>query len=64
MAASGITVLHFTPRQIRTQPARVIAIIRSALTAASSRPTFPVRTIAGSSDAAADPVKRTETPVS
>jgi len=45
MAAHGITVLHFTPRQLRTQPARVIAAIKSALAAASSRPRLPIRTI-------------------
>jgi hypothetical protein len=45
MAAHGITVLHFTPRQIRTQPGMVIAAIRSALAAANSRPRLPIRTI-------------------
>jgi hypothetical protein len=64
MAAHGITVLHFTPRQIRTQPARVIATIRSALTAARSRPTLPIRTIASSLTTTADSARRTETPVS
>ena len=33
--AHGITVLHFTPRQIRTQPGTVVSAIRSALAAAS-----------------------------
>ena len=46
MAAHGITVLHFTPRQIRTQPAAVIAIIRSALSAAHSRPRRTIRSSA------------------
>jgi very-short-patch-repair endonuclease len=50
MAAHGITVLHFTPRQLRTQPARVIATIRAAL-AANSRPRLPIRTITPSPDA-------------
>src|SRR5579859_5574212 len=45
MAAHGITVLHFTPRQIRTQPAEVAATIKSALTAARGRPALPIRTI-------------------
>ena len=45
MAAHGITVLHFTPRQIRTEPGTVIAAIRSALAAANSRPRLPIRTI-------------------
>ena len=44
MAACGITVLHFTPRQIRTEPARMIATIKSAL-AANSRPRLPIRTV-------------------
>jgi len=44
MSAHGITVLHFTPRQIRTEPERVIATIRSAL-AANSRPRVPIRTV-------------------
>jgi hypothetical protein len=41
----GITVRHFTPRQIRTEPGTVIAAIRSALAAAASRPRLPIRTI-------------------
>jgi len=45
MAAYGITVLHFTPRQIRTQPAEVAATIKSALTAARGRPPLSIRTI-------------------
>lgn len=45
MAAHGITVLHFTPRQIRTQPGTVIATLRSALAAASCRPRLPLRTV-------------------
>jgi hypothetical protein len=63
MAAHGITVLHFTPRPIRTQPATVIAAIRSALAAASSRPRLPIRTITTSSDLPWRPRKRDETPV-
>jgi hypothetical protein len=34
LTAHGILVLHFTPRQIRTEPAQVVAAIRSALAAA------------------------------
>jgi hypothetical protein len=45
MAAHGITVLHFTPRQIRTQPATVAAAIRSALAATHGRPSLPIRTV-------------------
>jgi hypothetical protein len=43
MRAHGINVLHFTPRQIRTQPAQVIAILKAALDNAESRPPLPVR---------------------
>lgn len=46
MAAHGITVLHFTPRQIRTQPGAVVAAIRSALAAADMRPKLNIRTLA------------------
>ena len=63
MAAHGITVLHFTPRQIRTQPGTVVSAIRSALAAASSRPRLPIRTITTSSEALKRPGKRDETPV-
>jgi hypothetical protein len=45
MKKYGINVLHFTPRQIRTQPDEVIAAIRSALAAASFHPTVPIRTV-------------------
>lgn len=31
MTAAGIRVLHFSPRQIRTQPAEVVGVIREAL---------------------------------
>jgi very-short-patch-repair endonuclease len=55
MSACGITVLHFTPRQLRTEPARVIATIRSAL-AANSRPKLPIRAIpAGTSGSTTPP---------
>ena len=64
MAAHGITVLHFTPRQIRTQPGMVIAAIRSALAAADSRPRLPIRTITTPTGTPMRPPERTETPVS
>jgi very-short-patch-repair endonuclease len=38
MRKYGINVLHFTPRQIRTQPGQVISTIKSALAAANSPP--------------------------
>jgi very-short-patch-repair endonuclease len=45
MKALGINVLHFTPRQIRTQPAQVIAAIRFALAGPVFQPPVPIRTI-------------------
>jgi very-short-patch-repair endonuclease len=33
LTAHGILVLHFTPKQIRTEPAQVVAAIRAALDA-------------------------------
>jgi very-short-patch-repair endonuclease len=45
MRAIGINVLHFTPRQIRTEPAQVIAAIRSALANPSAHPVRPIRTV-------------------
>lgn len=49
MRAYGINVLHFTPRQIRTQPAEVIAAIKSALAGAGFRPPLSIRTVSGTS---------------
>jgi len=45
MSAQGIIVLHFTPRQIRTESDRVIAQIESALAAGRSRPRLALRTV-------------------
>jgi very-short-patch-repair endonuclease len=45
MRAYGINVLHFTPRQIRTRPAEVIAAIRTALANANFHPTVPIRAV-------------------
>ena len=45
MKKYGINVLHFTPRQIRTQPAEVIAAIRSALAAPGFHPSVPIRAV-------------------
>jgi very-short-patch-repair endonuclease len=42
MSALGIIVLHFTPRQIRTQPMLVAERIRSALEAAANRPALRI----------------------
>lgn len=38
MSTHGILVLHFSPRQIRTDPARAIATIRDTLAAGAARP--------------------------
>jgi hypothetical protein len=45
MAARGITVLHFTPRQIRIQPTKVAAVVRSALAATHGRPPLSIRAV-------------------
>jgi hypothetical protein len=45
MSKHGIIVLHFTPRQIRTQPQAVIATIKEALTTARGRPVPPLRAV-------------------
>jgi hypothetical protein len=45
MAAAGIIALHFSPRQIRREPAEVVRLIRSALDAGHRRPPLPIRTI-------------------
>jgi len=44
MAAVGIIVLHFAPRQIYTERSEVAGLIRSALAAARGRPLPEVRT--------------------
>jgi hypothetical protein len=44
MAKYGILVLPFTPRQIRTEPAEVLAAIRDAIENARGRPPLNVRT--------------------
>jgi len=45
MRALDINVLHFTPRQIRTQPAQVIAAIKSALAVPAFQPPVPIRAV-------------------
>jgi hypothetical protein len=49
MAAAGIIVLHFSPRDLRRQPAMVAQRIRGALTNGLARPPLPIRTVACSS---------------
>jgi very-short-patch-repair endonuclease len=43
MSARGIIVLHFTPRQIREEPARVVAEITAALAAGRRRDPLAIR---------------------
>jgi hypothetical protein len=45
MAAAGIIVLHFSPAQIRSEPAEVAQMIKGALKRGLSRPPLPIRTI-------------------
>jgi hypothetical protein len=44
MAAVGIILLHFPPRQIRREPAKVAQMIRDALERGRMRPPLPIRT--------------------
>jgi very-short-patch-repair endonuclease len=44
MTAHGITVMHFTPKQIRTEPRRVIAELRAAIET-GRRPLREIRTV-------------------
>ncbi|MGH3202993.1 MAG: hypothetical protein ACRDOA_18895 [Streptosporangiaceae bacterium] len=46
MAKHGILVMPFTPRQIRTHPAEVLAAIRDAFDSARGRPPAKLRTVA------------------
>jgi len=45
MTACGILVLHFTPAQVRTEPASVATGIRSALQAGRQRPALDIRAL-------------------
>ncbi|HYX62543.1 MAG TPA: hypothetical protein VE888_26400, partial [Streptosporangiaceae bacterium] len=45
MAAAGIIVLHFSPREIRREPERVTEMIRGALDRGLARPSLLIRTI-------------------
>jgi hypothetical protein len=42
MSKHGIIVLHFTPREIRSEPASVLAAIAGAVKFGSARPPLPV----------------------
>lgn len=46
ISAHGIIVLHFTPRQIRKEPAKVAADIRAALAAGRGRGALAIRAVA------------------
>ena len=45
MGAAGIIPLHFSPREIRREPAMVVKRIRDALESGLARPPLPIRTI-------------------
>jgi hypothetical protein len=45
MAAVGIIPLHFSPVEIRREPAMVVQRIRGALTSGLTRPALPIRTV-------------------
>jgi hypothetical protein len=45
MGAAGIIPLHFSPREIRREPAMVVQRIQDALTSGLARPPLPIRTI-------------------
>jgi len=45
MGAAGIIVLHFSPRELRREPAKVTELIKGALERGLSRPRLPIRTI-------------------
>ena len=45
MAAAGIIPLHFSPHDIRKDPATVIQSIKDALDSGLNRPPLPIRTV-------------------
>jgi hypothetical protein len=45
MGAAGVISLHFSPSQIRHEPAEVVRLIKAALDSAHARPPLPIRTI-------------------
>jgi hypothetical protein len=45
MGAAGIIPLHFSPHDIRKNPAAAAQSIKDALEGGLSRPPFPIRTI-------------------
>ena len=45
MGAAGIIPLHFSPKEIRTDPATVTKRIKDALESGLNRPPLPIRTV-------------------
>jgi hypothetical protein len=45
MSANGITVLHFPPKQIRTEPRLVVTELRSAIETGRRRPPLEIRAV-------------------
>ena len=45
MGAAGIVLLHFSPRELRREPAMVAQRLRDALTRGLARPFLPIRTV-------------------
>lgn len=45
MCAAGIIPLHFSPRQIRREPAEVVRLIKDAIHNGLQRPSLPIRTV-------------------
>jgi hypothetical protein len=45
MGAAGIVLLHFSPRELRREPAMVAQRLRDALTRGLARPSLPIRTV-------------------
>jgi len=48
MGAAGIIVVHFSPRELRREPALVVQRIRDALDSGLARPSLPIRTVPAS----------------
>ena len=45
MAAAGIIVLHFSPRELRREPTKAAQMIGSAIDRGLTRPPLPIRTV-------------------
>jgi hypothetical protein len=45
MGAAGVIVLHFSPRELRFEPAKVAKLIKGALEHGRNRPALPIRAI-------------------